>query len=78
MVASFMGSLVLKNHYLVDASGFTVEFDAAIWLNCFRIPMKAKLRLDNVRRYSFASDTDYPVVACVNVSVLTVLMRFTF
>ena len=78
MVACFHGPLILKNRHYIDPSGFTVEFDAEISVNISKDPMKAKLWLDNLRRYLFAPGVTYQVVATVSVSALTILMRFTF
>jgi hypothetical protein len=78
MVPWFHGPLILENRYLVDTSGFIVEFDAAVCVNTFKESMKCKLRLDNICRYRFTPGSSYPVVATVLVSALVTLMRFTF
>lgn len=68
MVACFFGPMILNNRHHVDPVGLTVEFDASIFVNYSVEPMKAKLRLDNVRRDSFERGTSYRVMATVNVS----------
>jgi hypothetical protein len=78
MVPWFHGPLVLENRYLVDTSGFIIEFDAAVCVNTFKESMKCKLRLDNICRYCFTPGSSCPVVATVLVSAPVTLMRFTF
>ncbi|KAN0120452.1 hypothetical protein V8E52_004279 [Russula decolorans] len=65
MVPWFHGPLILENRYLVDTSGFIIEFDAAVCVNTFKESMKCKLRLDNICRYCFTPGSSCPVVATV-------------
>jgi len=60
--------MVLENRRHIDGVGLTVEFDAAIFVSYSTHPMKAKLRLDNIRRDSFEAGSSYKVMATVNVS----------
>jgi len=68
MVACFFGPIVLENHRHVDPVGLMVEFDAAIFVNYTMEPMKAKLRLDNIRRDYFELGSSYKVMATIIVS----------
>lgn len=56
---------MLENARDLDTSQFLMEFDTAIWVGLSRPSMKAKVRLDNVRRYHFIPGITYQVVATV-------------